>query len=441
MFRARATWGVFAVALAARLALVAWAAGRFPPAGDGFYYDTVARRIAEGHGYTWLWADGTVTYAAHYPIGYPATLALAYFVFGARTGVAMLVNSLVGAVGAAAAHRLALRAMSPGRALVAGLVVALHPALVPYTAALMTEGVTASVLLVAVATAAAARDEARPWLWRALAGLAMGAATLVRPQCLLLAPVLGALSARGTAKARLVAAGAVLGLAVLVCLPWTARNCVRMERCALVSVNGGWNLLIGAETVTGGWSEVVVPPGCREVWSEAGKDVCFEKAAEEAIARDLGGFLAKVPRKLAQTLDYIGAAPWYLHLSAPEAFDERAKVALAELETLVTRVLLLLALVGAARMEGPRARARLGVAGVGVLFSVLVHAWVAYLALAVVLALRGLRAWLLGPVVVSWTLALLVATAATHSVFFGAGRYGLVVLPFVAVLAAGVGER
>ena len=84
--RARDTWAVLAAALAARLGVVLWAHARFPAAGDGFYYDTVARRIAQGDGYTWLWPDGAVTYAAHYPVGYPALLGAAYALFGASAG-------------------------------------------------------------------------------------------------------------------------------------------------------------------------------------------------------------------------------------------------------------------------------------------------------------------------------------------------------------------
>jgi hypothetical protein len=74
---------VFGVALAVRLAVVAWAHARFPPAEDGHYYDVLARRLAAGAGYTWLWPDGAVTYAAHYPVGYPGILAAAYAAFGA----------------------------------------------------------------------------------------------------------------------------------------------------------------------------------------------------------------------------------------------------------------------------------------------------------------------------------------------------------------------
>jgi len=333
----------------------------------------------------------------------------------------------------------------PGRsALVAGLFVALHPALVPYTAAIMTEGVTSSLLLVAAALGAAAREGPRSGLVRVAAGLVMGVATLVRPQCLALAPVLGWLSLSAAVKGwrrRLAAALSALGLSLIVCSPWTVRNCVRMDRCALVSVNGGWNLLIGAETDSGGWTEVVVPDPCREVWSEAGKDTCFEKAARQVIARDAAGWLARVPRKLGQTFDYIGAAPWYLHLSNPDVFDDRAKLALGSAETLVTRLLLALALVGVARTPGARTRARWAVAALGVVFAVLVHAWVAYLALAVAALLRGAGAWREDPVLVPWTAAVVLVTAATHAAFFGAGRYGLVVLPFVALLAAGAARQ
>lgn len=96
---------VAGVALAARLAVVVWAHARFSASADGHYYDVLARRLAAGAGYTWLWPDGAVTFAAHYPVGYPAILALAYLVLGASPAVAMTVNALIGAAGAYAAHR------------------------------------------------------------------------------------------------------------------------------------------------------------------------------------------------------------------------------------------------------------------------------------------------------------------------------------------------
>lgn len=436
---------VLAVALIARLAVVAWASGRIPPTADGSYYHVVASRIAQGLGYTWLWPDGAVTYAAHYPVGYPGILGIAYAIFGAKPGVAMIVNALVGTAAAAAAFDLVERASPDRRRLAtsAGLAVALHPALVPYTAAMMTEGVAAALVIVAVALAGRATEATgtRALRWSVGAGLVMGLATLVRPQCVVMAPVLGWLAVRSAAspakprRPRLMSAVVVTIAALLVCAPWTARNCARMDRCALVSVNGGWNLAIGTQTTTGGWHELKVPDECKEVFAEAAKDACFGAAAKREIAAHPVAWLARVPAKLRQTFDYFGAAPWYLHSANPEAFPYGAKIALGSLETLVARLLLAAALVATMRVPGPRALARRVVCGIGLVACVLVPGTVGYLACALAIVLLGLRALERLPIVVPATASFVLATATTHAAFFGAGRYGLVIVPLVTALA------
>ena len=439
--RSDARW-IAALALEVRLAVVIWAALRFPPTADGTYYQRIAERIANGLGYTWLWPDGAVTFAAHYPIGYPAAIGAIYALVGSHPWAAMVLNALLGALAAYAAHRLAARAGSRGIALAAGLLVALHPGLVAYTPALMTEGVVAALVVVAAALAAWTRDRpTSPWIGLALLGLVLGAATLVRPQSLVLTPHFAAIAIEGSARRRLLAAALATAVTLAVCAPWTARNCVRMKRCALVSVNGGWNLLIGADAAsTGAWSPVQVPDACREVYDEAEKDRCFGRAAQGYIAAHPLAWIGLAPRKLAATFDYAGAAGWYLHASNAEAFPDRAKVALGVVETLFERVVLLLALAGMARRPGgeePRRRrlARLAVALVGAVSALTLHAWIAYVALVVVALLRG-RALVRGPVLFGATAATVAATIATHAVFFGAGRYSLVVFPLVAALAA-----
>ncbi|HSO38907.1 MAG TPA: glycosyltransferase family 39 protein [Labilithrix sp.] len=433
---------VTGVALAARLAVVAWAASAIPPAADGTYYHLLAGRIASGQGYTWLWPDGVVTYAAHYPVGYPALLALAYAALGAKPAVAMLVNALLGAAGAWASFDLLARVTPRRLALAGGLAVALHPALVPYTAALMTEGVTAALLVIATAFAARARDAAagrRARGWILASGLVLGLATLVRPQSLALAPLLGWLAVRSETAgllARLRVAAAVAALAVAVCAPWTARNCRRMERCALVSVNGGWNLAIGTQTTDGGWREMAVPDACKEVFAEASKDACFGDAARGVILRAPLAWLARAPAKLHMTFDYLGAAPWYLHAASAERFPYRAKVALGSVEVLVSRLLLIAALVAVRKLEGARRLGREAVTALGLVACLLPSGAVfAYLACAVGILMVGRRRLACVPLVVPATAGVILATAATHAVFFGSGRYGLVVVPFVTALA------
>ena len=58
-----------------------------------------------------------------------------------------------------------------------------------------------------------------------------------------------------------------------------------------------------------------------------------------------------------------------------------------------------------------------------------------YLACVVAIALLGRRALARSPLLVPATAAVILVTAAMHAVFFGSGRYGLVVVPFVTALA------
>src|SRR6185295_18682687 len=125
-----------------------WAAARFPPSEDGHFYHVVASRIAQGVGYTWLWPDGAVTYAAHYPVGYPAIVALGYALFGPHPVVAMLENAGLGALAVLAVHRVASVGGSRRAALFAAFAAAVHPGLVFYTPALMTEGAAASLCII-----------------------------------------------------------------------------------------------------------------------------------------------------------------------------------------------------------------------------------------------------------------------------------------------------
>ena len=421
------------MAAMARALVLLWAGDRFPPTADGVYYHTIAARIAAGLGSTWLWPDGNVTYAAHYPIGYPALLALVYAWTGPSVIAAGSVNAVVGTAGSVAAHRLARQVASPRWALAAGIAVAIHPALVMYTPAVMTEGVTAALVAFA-AFAASLRSRAG-----AIAlGLVLGAATLVRPQTLVLAPCFGVLAAAPSApwiaRARRAALATLVALAV--CAPWTVRNCVRMHRCALVSVNGGWNLLIGAhERATGTFSPLEAPAACRTVWDEAEKDVCFGREARRLIANEPQRWLGLAPAKLAATFDYSGAPGFYLHQSNPDAFGAEAKRVLGIIETAYERIAYLGALAAAALARGPLRRLRCALAAASAALLFQTHAYLAVLGLTIVLGLRP-KKLIEGPVLYGATFFVLAATAFAHAVFFGSGRYAMVVFPLVTALSA-----
>lgn len=441
------TLAVFVVALVVRCALVAWAAGRFPPSGDGFYYDILGARIAQGHGYTWLSAEGVVAPAAHYPVGYPALLAVAFALGGHHDAAAMLLNALLGAIGAGVLHRALLLVSRPAVAFYFALLgFALHPALVGYTAAIMTEGIcatfTAGAAWLALSAAASERWK-RLGLFAAL-GVVLGLAALVRPQLLILAPVLAI--ATWVKDWKHVAAGAALSLvaALTVVAPWTARNCAVLDRCALVSVNGGWNLLIGTDPAAGGtWAPLRVPDACAEVTLEAAKDRCFGSAAVAEIRSRPGAWLSLAPRKLATTFDHVGAAPWYLHEANPAAFPVGIRYAAAALEQIWQRILMALALLAASQPLRERLcerwivreRASRTIGAGALALGLVLPGWIAtilFCGCALYPASSPVRRGL------SIAGAAVLVTALTHIVFFGAGRYGLVIIPFMIVAAGSI---
>ena len=434
--------GLCALSLLVRGLVVWWARGRFPPADDGTFYHAVAERIAHGAGYTWLWPDGAVTYAAHYPVGYPALLGLSYSLFGARPVVGMALNAVLGTLAVFAAQRCVARYGTRRHALLAGLLLALHPGFVFYTPALMTEGVTAELLVVAawLSLRVASGPSAA---WRLLAlGLCLGGLTLIRPQILVMAPVFGFFALEPWEirySTRAWRAFAVTVLALGVCLPWTLRNCARMDRCVFVSANGGWNLLIGsAEEADGSWIPIegaTVPRECRTVFGEAEKDRCFGQAGMANIRRRPLAFLALVPRKLSVTFDYFGAPGHYLHTSNASAFDDAQKLRLGIVETLCERLVLLAAIIRAAFWTGARRGLRLAVAAPAALCALMRAGWLGYLGFAVTVALSGKG--LLKRPSSALSASLILVTAATHALFFGAGRYGFVCASLLCLAAVG----
>jgi hypothetical protein len=480
---------LFVVALAPRLYVaLAWAG---EAVWDGHYYDFGARRIALGRGYSDdLTIAGHLVWHpwAHYPVGYSALLALFYRVLGSGIAIAALANALVGAVLAVVAWALARHAMSPVRARVAGLVVALHPGLIVYAALVMTEPLAA--LLTLLAFLVAVRDP-RPLRGLALGALVLGVAALVRPQALLCAPFLVLVARRDKTRPLreaplpasprfrgevanrapsppdrhpspetgggtgwgLRAGGpgwgllAACALALLPVLPWTARNCARMDGCALVSTNAGWNLAIGAfPRATGRFETLRSSDGCREVTGQVQQDRCWLQYGLAQIEAHPLHWLALVPAKLGYTFDHESFAVEYLHEARPEEWPEPRRTLGRDVTTFAHRLLLAAAALGCVAF--PRLRGGRGAAVQGAVLAVAAalaavamagdtpHFWPLAVFVSVVpwLPLPGrpaMRPALLLPV------SLLATTLVTHAVFFGEDRYHVVVIPVLALLAAG----
>ncbi len=429
----RETWLLTALALLLRLAIAGWASSRFPPADDGRFYHVVAQRIAQGAGYTWLWPDGAVTYAAHYPIGYPALLGAAYWLVSSTPLVAMSVNAALGALAVLATHRLLYPDAGSRLARFGALAVALHPTLLFYTPALMTEVPVAALLATLAWVALAKARFHHTLLWLLALGVLGGLITLLRPQSLLFVPVFAFVGASGERlRTRLGTSLSATLMAIVVCLPWTFRNCAKMERCVFVSANGGWNLLIGtSEKGHGGFislDKMGVPEKCRTVFQEAEKDACFGAAAIERVLADPVDWLRLVPSKLGSTFNYATPAASYLGDSNGQLFSSGPQTLLGGFELLSTRVVMAAAILAIRRQRGRRWLTD-SIAGLGLLALFTPWAWLSALCLAVLASFGGSR-------LTQLTGSSVGLTAVTHAVFFGASRYAMVCLPLMIALGA-----
>ena len=171
-------------------------------------------------------------------------------------------------------------------------------------------------------------------------GLALGAAVLVRPASLLLFP-LGLRGAAACARAPWpLGAGLIVAASALVILPWTLRNCARLDGCALVSTNGGWNLAIGAISETGRFTSLRASDGCPVVTGQVQQDRCWAGVGVERILAAPGRWLSLAPKKLAETFNHESFAIEYLHEADPRSWPEARRVAGRELLSGAHRFLL-----------------------------------------------------------------------------------------------------
>ncbi|HWP08462.1 MAG TPA: glycosyltransferase family 39 protein [Polyangiaceae bacterium] len=433
------------VALLPRLYVaIAWSR---EPVWDGHYYHLGAERLAEGLGYSEdALVAGHVVWRPwiHYPVGYSFLLSLFYRVFGAGLLVAPVLNALLGAGVTAVVHRLGRHFTTPGRAMLAAALVALHPGLIAYSPLVMTEVLAMALLLSAGLVVLAWAGNWRAYLG---AGALLGIATLVRPDSLLALPLIALMGRKPYGKGLLYSLAA-LGVAFAVILPWTFRNCQKLDGCALVSTNGGWNLAIGAITPTGRFHTLKASDGCAVVTGQVQQDDCWRKVGEAKILGDPWHWLGLIPKKLEQTYNHESYAVEYLHEADPGVWTEPRRVAGRELLTFFHRLLLVAAALGAVSalhwVKPPPwdDAVQIGLGVVIMMFATFAAAredhafyWLpSLLPLVAVLPLPGRPE--LGPAG-RYLLGLLAATTFTHCLFFGEDRYHLVVTPVLCLFAAG----
>jgi 4-amino-4-deoxy-L-arabinose transferase-like glycosyltransferase len=458
--RKDAAYALVLCVLAFALRAVVVQAFGVPPTWDGQFYHRGAVSIAEGHGYSEpaiiAGEPGRAPWS-HYPVGYSAFIGAAYALFGSNASVAPLANAAVGAATAVLVFAFALDAIGRRRARIAGALAALHPGLVLYCALVMTEPLAGFLVLL---TAYLARRLGHRWLGVGATAVAFALSAFVRPQSLITLPLL-LLVFRGPLLERIkrtLAAGA-LGLALIA--PWSVRNCLVLDGCALISTNGGWNLAIGALSETGRFRALTPEDGCVGVDGPVAQDRCWAKRGAEAIRADAWTWLSRIPDKLRHTYNHESFAVAYLAEAQPEKWEREHKWRVMNLMTLFHHALSLVAAFGAiSRLPFRRLRDFRELRAPGfrdrwaqlLLFSALIGFGLYALTLperplfwiSVTIPLIGVLPLPGAPpsrAALSYLYALLAVTSLTHMLFFGDDRYHLAISPALCILAAAAFRR
>ncbi len=253
------------------VALAAW--GSDPhvrmPASDSLYYIERARGLAG------LFDDPRAAESHHLPPLYPWILRVVPGAVAGRFLGVMVLQAVAGTALLACTWLLARRRLSRGAALLALGLTFLYGALTFYETKLLGDSLATALLLAVLVACDALHD--RPSAARgALAGALLSLAALLRPQALLLVPLLAAWAARRARAAGL----ALAGVAVLVLLPSTLHNLRAGAGFAPVSDNGGVNFWL---------ANTGKPSGTFRAPSPEFGDIARQPEAARAAAEHLAG--------------------------------------------------------------------------------------------------------------------------------------------------------
>ncbi|HWP59901.1 MAG TPA: hypothetical protein VNL14_18565 [Candidatus Acidoferrales bacterium] len=228
-------WGCILAGVALRLAWVA--AFPAPQRSDSEVYFNIAARLAAGEPYR----DGRGEYA-YWPPGLPLFLYANFFLFGVKPWVPALANLFLFGVCALAVHRLAELIAGGPAARLAVFLLAAWPNSIALTGLASKEMIAAALLPLGFLLYSSGKETGGAALVGFFAsGLCFGYSSLSQPTMVLVPLLLLAYEflARPQLKisaVRLAIAG--IGMAAVV-LPWTIRNCAVLQRCVLISTNGG----------------------------------------------------------------------------------------------------------------------------------------------------------------------------------------------------------
>lgn len=309
-----------ALALVVRLA---WAlVVPMSPLSDCAIYDGAAQRLAKGLPYTIDAASNTPS--AHWPVGTSFMYSLVYRIFDqASWGYRpVVVLNLVISLAVVWLSMAVARKWFGGKAgTVTGVLMALWPMHIEYTTIIGSEPIFTALMLAGILLWPSSKKKAAadtselgsdspkkcPAISRIpcliLSGLALAAATYVRPTSLLFPGILAGIEALRTRRLLVpIARGAIVGgIVIAALLPWSFRNQRVFHQFVLVSTNTGTNMWMGNNPDTTGYYQA--PPQMDDSLNEAQKDKELGRIGKEYIRQDPVGFMKRSAVKAVRLHD------------------------------------------------------------------------------------------------------------------------------------------
>ncbi len=212
--------------------------------------------------------------------GYPWFLAACLRVFGEGLLAPRLVQAVLGTVACALVYLVGARAFDRRTGLVAAALAAAYWMLIYFDGELLLPVLEVPTSLAAILLALRFAERPTP-LRAAWAGVALGAAALVRPNILLWAPLVALWMLFRAGRPTRAAWGAVLAYVLAAfapILPVTAYNTLAGGDLVLISSQGGVNLWIGNNPASDG--STAIAPGTRPDWWGGYHDTIAQAEAE-----------------------------------------------------------------------------------------------------------------------------------------------------------------
>jgi 4-amino-4-deoxy-L-arabinose transferase-like glycosyltransferase len=281
------------------------------PTSDAREYDTLARNLAEGRGYT---VDERPT--AYRPPGYPLFLAAVYRSCGNGVVSGQIAQAFLETLICLLLCGLGRLICSPAVGLVAAGLWAFFPVSIVESNLLMSESIFTCFLLLSLYVLASPRQRTHRHVMAA--GAIWGAMALIKPFFILAPLIFGVreIAGRKSLRRALRESALLLLCVALVAAPWLLRNLL-VFHAPVLSTNGGVNFWIGNNESANG-SYRVPPEGTPmdDLPGEVARDRAGWSLGARFIASHPGKYLLLAVKKLAYL--FSSESPIAVFLAHPE---------------------------------------------------------------------------------------------------------------------------